>query len=102
MYEAVRIAEQATLANEYPGFELKGRAYYEARDNYRARQREIDRLFAVDLAQELADDLPKTVQDRIFQLAWDEGHASGYSEVANHYEELAEFACAVRKAQKED
>ena len=97
MYDAVLLAEQAAKANDYP-FNLKGRAYQEARENYRAREHEIAAQFAVDLASELANDLPKSVQDKIFALAWENGHASGYSEVANFYEGYAEFARAVRNA----
>jgi hypothetical protein len=38
--------------------------------------------------------LPGTVRDRIFNEAWDEGHSSGYDEVAVYYERYAAIALA--------
>lgn len=36
--------------------------------------------------------LPDRVHDKVFSLAWQNGHAHGYSEVEIHYCEIAEVA----------
>ena len=32
------------------------------------------------------------VADKVFEISWQEGHAFGYYEVENHYDEYSEFA----------
>lgn len=44
------------------------------------------------LAHEYAFTLPKTVQNKIWEKAWSEGHSAGYHEVENYYTQYAEFA----------
>jgi len=44
------------------------------------------------------EDLPDELHDKIFDLAWENGHANGYSEVEIHYVEYAELALAAYAA----
>jgi hypothetical protein len=48
--------------------------------------------FKAYLADTYASSLPTAVQDRIWSKAWEDGHASGYSEIENHYIDNADFA----------
>ena len=97
MSEAVENAERRDAENPYPG---GGRSPEKlaALKAYRERDYENRRLFCRDLADEYAHDLPEEVQDKIFDRAWDSGHSSGYPQVAQDYEELAEFARFARNA----
>lgn len=98
MSEAVQRAEQASAANKYPGNEVPLGLRAQARLSWRQREGEIREQFGKDLADEYAADLPEAVQDKIFQRAWVSGHSSGYPQVAQDYEELAEFARFARDA----
>lgn len=104
MSTSVEKANAADEANKYPGSTIRNRPLSErqlALQNYRARDYEIRIEFQNDLADEYAADLPKGVTVEIFRRAWDSGHSSGYGQVAQDYEELAEFARYARNA-KED
>lgn len=69
------------------GFSEKAKA---ARDAYRNEQDRLMNLFKHDLEVEHAVEAnPK--KDKLFELAWSLGHAYGYSEVANYYQELVEL-----------
>lgn len=60
------------------------------RDEYRVKGAECDADFKAALAKELGlAGHPK--YDVLFRLAWEEGHASGYSEVANYADTFAEL-----------
>ena len=60
------------------------------RDAHRADQRRLEAEFRVDLIDTYGTHhLPDAVQTALFDTAWSDGHASGYYEVAYHYEELA-------------
>lgn len=37
-------------------------------------------------------DLPEEVQDKVFALAYENGHVEGYEEVARYYKDFAEVA----------
>jgi hypothetical protein len=55
-----------------------------------ADQKECREAFKRDLLADLGiADHPKA--DRLFELAWDYGHASGYSEVYNYALELVDL-----------
>ena len=61
-----------------------------SRGEYRAEDARLKALFKADLEREEGvEDNPK--RDLLFEIAWDEGHADGYSEVWNHYTALAEL-----------
>lgn len=51
-----------------------------------------------DLHHKFLPDLPKTVAAKVFDKAWEDGHANGEHEVAMHYEEIAEIAKAAFEA----
>lgn len=44
------------------------------------------------LAADYAADLPKYVSDRVFALAWENGHANGEGEVEMFYVDIADVA----------
>jgi hypothetical protein len=56
----------------------------------RAEEARLNSLFKADLEnQHGVAGHPKA--DRLFELAWDYGHSSGYNEVAYYYDDLAEL-----------
>jgi len=56
-------------------------------DAYRAEERYLVEMFKQDLFNDLGiADNPK--RDKLFAIAWDMGHSSGYSEVYNYACEL--------------
>lgn len=60
------------------------------RDAHRADQQRLEMEFQADLIDTYETHvLPDAVQTALFDKAWSDGHASGYHEVAYHYEELA-------------
>jgi hypothetical protein len=62
----------------------------EQRNKYRAEEARLISLFKADLEnQHGVAGHPKA--DRLFELAWDYGHSSGYNEVAYYYDDLAEL-----------
>lgn len=62
----------------------------DVRLEYRAKQNECDEEFKAALAKELGlAGHPK--YDLLFRMAWEEGHSSGYSEVANYADTFAEL-----------
>ncbi len=50
------------------------------------------------LGEEHAPGIPEVAQNKIFSLAWQEGHSSGYNEVETHYVEIAEIAVITAEA----
>lgn len=62
----------------------------EQRDLHRAEDARLTALFKADLEKEFKlTKHPKA--DRLFALAWDHGHSSGYGEVMSYYEDFAEL-----------
>lgn len=74
----------------------------EAYGVYGAAHAEINRAFGVALADEYLSEISETrrpaVAERVFRLAWEDGHSSGYYEVENRYMDLADLALAVYSA----
>lgn len=72
------------------------------RREYDAAHAELNREFAAQLAEEYLGEISETrrgpIAERTFQLAWEDGHSSGYYEVENRYMDLAAFALAVYSA----
>jgi len=64
--------------------------YYSDRDEYRRQQADIKAQFTEAMHCQ-TEDLPEAVRTLMFQKAWDDGHAGGYHEVQNHFEELEDF-----------
>lgn len=70
--------------------EERKRLIREQRDKHRAEEARLVALFKADLeAEHGIVGNPKA--DRLFEIAWEHGHSSGYGEVLLHYEELVEL-----------
>lgn len=95
MSTAAETARAATEANKFPYRTTKSQtARAIDMKAYRERDAEIRAQFEKDLAEEFAHDLHEGAQGVIFNKAWEDGHASGYEEVAMHYEELTNIVRA--------
>ena len=75
---------------DFKKYENKFKYNRASRDEYHAEDARLKELFKADMEKEegVADN-PK--RDRLFEIAWDEGHSSGYEEVWNHYTTLVEL-----------
>lgn len=67
---------------------------------YRQSYRDLENQWALWLADEHLDNgVPIEVADALYRQAWEDGHSSGYNEVENRYQELANLVnLAVRAA----
>lgn len=66
-------------------------------------RRERDQQERAEQAAEFAHahldaDMPRSVAEAVFSLAWEHGHPSGWSEVENYYGEFATLANLAFKA----
>lgn len=59
---------------------------------YRAATSMITAEFRAWLANQYASSLPVSVQSKIWEKSWEDGHSAGYSEVESHYMDNADFA----------
>ena len=88
-------------AIEYPHTEDRAERI-RLRQEYDAAHAELNREFAAELADEYLGEISETrrpaIAERVFRLAWDDGHSSGYYEVENRYMDLADLALAVYSA----
>lgn len=84
--QARELAEQITAAKAE-----KAKQEREARMAARKAEQEnhIERMFA-EYAEPFG--VPRAVADKVYSLAWEHGHSSGYSEVENYYQDFAELA----------
>jgi hypothetical protein len=69
--------------------------YAAERAAYDTAERELVEQWKNWLVAEFCPDASAKVAAEIYRRAWDEGHSSGYNEVANHYQEFADFASFV-------
>lgn len=60
-------------------------------DRFKRQAEERERL-ADALYADYASDLPKSVADTLFGLAWEYGHANGEGDVESHYVDFADVA----------
>ena len=68
----------------------EGREVHEIARAYKAEEQRLHAEFRADLeAEHNVTKNPK--RDLLFAKAWDMGHSSGFSEVANHYADLVEL-----------
>lgn len=75
-------------AVEYPSRSAPNRA--ERQMEYRKGQMVAEARFKADLEEEFGlSGHPKA--QRLFDLAWQEGHSSGYNEVLNYYSEFSDL-----------
>ena len=78
--------------NKLPFVRGKG----EARDAWDKEENRLDDLFWLKLEDDRCPSyLPDTVRASIRSRAWEEGHAYGYHNVANVYDDWADFAAKV-------
>jgi hypothetical protein len=84
-------AREAIQALDYPG---RGRSpeAMAAYAEYQAQHAAIEAEWREYLRAEYAPDLAPSVESSLFSLAWEHGHASGYSDVENYYQDFAHFA----------
>lgn len=61
------------------------------RQNYRAQVRDLETQWQEWLHEEYASFLSSQSANEIYVQAWENGHASGYSEVESIYVDLASF-----------
>jgi hypothetical protein len=65
-------------------------AYKEQHTKYRAEERRLYDEFKQDLFEEYrVQEHPK--REKVFNLAWEHGHASGYSEVYNYFGDFVDL-----------
>lgn len=95
-------SEQGDIVGDYmviANFDKDG--YNVAMKAYRDDERELRQKFEDDLA-EMHGIAPRSELHRvIYAKAWEDGHSCGFHEVANHYDELADFAEDVYKVYDE-
>lgn len=72
-----------------------------ARQAYYAEQKRLDQEFWRDADEELGVTIPHSVRLVLQEKAQSEGHASGYSDVFNHYCDLIDLYHNIVTAQKE-
>lgn len=78
--------KQGTYDNKLPY--LSRKANTNANDAYHTENARIRSQFARDIAFEYSlENHPKAAV--LFELAWEEGHSSGYSEIAYYYERFS-------------
>jgi len=87
VYEKACRGDYTTKTPYASGRDEASRAIQEA---YRVDQRRLVELFQHDLEAEhgVTDNCKK---EKLFDIAWSQGHSSGFSEVAIHYDELVEL-----------
>lgn len=80
----------------------RGPEVTEARREYQAAQGQIREDFAEALAEEYLVGIEAgalaEIAARTFTFAWEQGHASGYSDVEAHYSEVADLVIAAYQA----
>ena len=68
---------------------------------YRADQRRLHDEFQKELEKE-CDVVGHPLASRVFALAWEHGHSSGLSEVANHYDDFVQLIAPLEVTIKPD
>lgn len=61
-------------------------------DEYMSTQAALDAEFKTLLHQEHAIGFPDALHERIYELAYASGHASGFESIEQEYDDLARFA----------
>jgi hypothetical protein len=68
-------------------------------DEYNQDQKRLENEFIRDLEQEYdTDRLSTTLRQKIYHLAYEAGHSSGYGAIANHYPTYADLAILAYEA----
>ena len=90
--------DTAVRAVVWPGANVNRADREAARVAYRAEVAGLERDWREWLEAEYAEGIPASLLTNIFDRAWAEGHSSGYQDVENHYEQIADFAREVLAA----
>jgi hypothetical protein len=68
-------------------------AYLKEVEAYHAETARLEKAFRAKMAELHAmHNMPPAIEQKVFQMAWDQSHASGYDDVAATYGDLAELA----------
>lgn len=90
MARDLSVEELKALPGEIEGYEAARRAYLEKIKEYNVQVVEAEARLKADLeAEHGVEDNPKA--NLLWAKAWELGHASGYANVASHYEDLVEL-----------
>lgn len=83
------LEEYSSLFSKYE----KEKADYDLiRNEYFAKSREIDSLIEKYIKEQSGlNSIPEKYQQKVYSLAWEEGHSNGYSEVYNYLCHLVEI-----------
>ena len=65
--------------------------------NYREQVAEVNTQFAAALAEESGLSEYPTIANKVWEMAWERGHASGYAEVENAYYDYVELVRVVMR-----
>lgn len=82
-------SELEIYTEQFKEYEKNDAAYQELFKAYREKQNEIHALLS-DYIKELSglNTIPEQYQEKVYALAWQEGHSIGYSEVYNYLLQL--------------
>ena len=99
--EAARKRASLIIYPSYPNIydeaEAK-RLHVEARHLYHKQMAAAETLFRADLETEYRTNFwGVATRDKLWALAWADGHASGYEEIENRYASLVDLARVVRE-----
>lgn len=64
---------------------------------WRREQQKVRQRFANALAREYLSDFSEATQLKVFEFAWERGHASGWREIENEYQDLATLVETVNR-----
>lgn len=68
------------------------------RAEYREAVGRVNAQFQADLAREYLPGMSQVVTDKVFAMAWEDGHSDGYRRVESMYEDLTDLVEVVVKA----
>lgn len=72
----------------------------ETREEYRAAEREVEKLFRNDLEDECGVPHDAQYANKLYQMAYEAGHSCGFSCVYQEYTDLLELVEATLKTSK--
>ena len=82
-------------------YEKRKKEYKEKLKEYRAEKQRLIEQFKKDAFKELGiEDFPEVVKERVFEIAWDDGHSEGLQEVYEKMEVLADLLKTLQKEVK--
>lgn len=93
--------EVLTYENEINEYETKVTKWLNYKNKYRDIEKHLLNLFAIDLANkyiapETQNLFPNTIEN-LFQIAYQKGHGSGFSEIENEFSDLIVILDKIKK-----